>query len=303
MKTQRRQELRTNELAQMLDEAREFFQRWGSYVVGGVLVVVVLVALIVYRAKAAEQALSDAWTQLSELQRNAFFTQSREKRRDDEIELGFTGLEELAAQAKDPALVFEALSSKGRIAEQLSMMAEAGVDAHYLDEAEEAYQVLRDRLPENALAVAVALTGLVNVEADRFVLDGDPSRKDEARRMLEQLAGEPRFNLTPFQMAAADRLNQLDAVFRPVELAPAPEPEPVATAPLMGPPAPLEGPPAPGQPALRADGLVEVKRLPGPPPGLAPAAEEAPLDEESGFTPAAPEDLAEPESDEDGDQQ
>ena len=32
--------------------------------------------------------------------------------------------------------------------------------------------------------------------------------------MLERLAGDSRFNFTPFQKAAADRLNQLDETFR-----------------------------------------------------------------------------------------
>ena len=44
MKAERRQELKTNDLAQMIEDARQFFRNWGSYLVGGVAVIVLVVA-------------------------------------------------------------------------------------------------------------------------------------------------------------------------------------------------------------------------------------------------------------------
>ena len=64
MKTERRQELRSNDLARMLEESGEFLRKWSSYLIGGAAVVVVVIAFAAYRAKAAEQQLRDAWAGL-----------------------------------------------------------------------------------------------------------------------------------------------------------------------------------------------------------------------------------------------
>ena|GEM_PF-1587452 len=236
MKTERRQELRSNDLARMLEDAGEFLRKWSSYIVGGVVVVVVVVAFAAYRAKATDQQLRDAWVSLTDIQQSSFLTQLGEKRTDAEINRGFERLRELADGAMSDALVFEALASQAQIAMRLSAMTDTGADPVYLDRAEQAYNALRNRLPDNPLAVATVLNGMVSVEADRFVLDGDPARKERTRTILEQLRDDPRFANGPFQASALARLNRLDEVFRPVELAPAPQPASLI---------PVEGPPAP----------------------------------------------------------
>jgi hypothetical protein len=262
MKAERRQELRTNELAQMLEQARQVMRTWGSYIVGGVVVVVLVIAFVAYRAAAADQALSDAWQNLREMQGKYFFTQTSEKRTDAEIATGFEGLQRVADAAKTPDLAFEALANQAQIAMQLSGMTPGGVDANYLDRAEQAYNALKIRMPDNPLAVALALDGAARIEADRFVLDADPAHKDKARRFLEQLRDDPRFAHTPFQTAALAHLNRLDDMFREVKLAPAPVPVTLT---------PLEGPPAPEGPAASAPSSdVQIRKLPGPPPGVKP---------------------------------
>ena len=289
MKTERRQELRSNDLARMLEEAGEFLRKWSSYLVGGAAVVVVVIAFAAYRAKAAEQQLRDAWAGLGEIQRSSFFTQSREKRTDAEIKRGFERLGELADGAMSDDLMFEALTSQAQIAMELSTMGGTGSDPVYLDRAEQAYNALRDRLPENPLAVATALNGMVSVEADRFVVDGDPTCKERARKVLEQLRDDPRFANTPFQTSALARLNRLDEVFRRVELAPAPQPMP-----LM----PVEGPPAPST-------TTQAPLTPGGPRAeRVPAKKPVDVHAEPGMSreidPAYLESLAKPGSDEKG---
>ena len=266
MKAERRQELKTNELAQMIEDVRRFFRNWGSYVVGGAVVIVVLIAFTVYQAKAGKQELNDAWQTLRDTQRTSFFTQSGEKRTDAEITAGFEGFQDLAAAAQDPDLVFEALAAQAMIALHLSGMGDGGVDSRYLDTAEQACNALKDRLPDNALAVATALNGLVNVQADRFVVDGDASRKEKAREMLETLRDDSRFANTPFQMSALERLNSLDDVFRRRVLAPAPAPEPVPATATR-----LEGPPVPSRAVLPPAGGGTDSDAPAPAAGEEPA--------------------------------
>jgi len=298
MKTERRQELKTNDLAQMIDDGREFFRKWGSFVVGGVAVIVLVVAFALYQTRAAEQELDDAWRSLSEIQLKSFFTQSGQKRTDAEISMGFEGLQELAAETKDPGLAFETLASQTMIAMRLSRMGQGGVDPRYLDTAEQACNALKDQLPDDVLAVATALNGLINVEADRFVLDGDPSRKEKARELLETLRDDSRFANTPFQTAALERLNRLDEVFRWTVLAPAPAPAPK---PALKPLVPLDGPPLP--PVSPTGRSANVKKIPAPAPAKQPEepADTAPeANEEADVPPAASEDTAEPESDEKG---
>ncbi|MFH0981231.1 MAG: hypothetical protein V2A79_06815 [Planctomycetota bacterium] len=267
MKTERRQELKTNELAVMLEAAREFFRKWGSYLLGAVVVIILGIAFVAYRAKAAEQQLSDAWQSLSKIRQNSFLTQSGEKRTDAEIQRGLEGLQALADETKDVDLLFEILASRAQIAMQLSSRGNDGVDLVYLDEAERAYHTLKERLPNNPLAAAIALNGAANIEADRFVADGAPTHKENARDLLEQLRDDPRFANTPFQRSALDRLNRLDEVFRRVALAPAPKPMPMA--PLEGPPAPTPEPTITVSPTPPAG--VDVKRVPAPPPREKPA--------------------------------
>lgn len=253
MKTERRQELRTNDLAHFLAQGRDYLQTWGSYIMAVVVVVVVVIAFVAYRAKAEAQESSDAWNSLTEVQKKFFLTQSGEKRTNAEINTGFEELEKLANGAKNADLLFESLASKVRVAMRLSAMGNGGVDSVYLDKAEQACNALKDRLPDNSLAVATALNSMVSVEADRFVLDGDLSRKDRVRVILEQLRDDSRFANTPFQRSALDRLNRLDEVFRPVVLAPAPVP---TLPPSLEAILPVAKP---------APGKVEVKRVPAPP--------------------------------------
>lgn len=289
MKAERRQELRTNELAQWIEQGRTVMRTWGSYIVGGIVVVVLIIAFVAYRASAANQEISDAWQNLREMPAKYFFTAAREKQSDDQIKAGFDGLRRLADTAKSPDLVFEALANEAQIAIQLSKMGSGGVDPVYLTKAEEAYTALKTRLADNPLAVATALNGAVAIEADRFVVDGSLAHKENARRLLEQLKSDARFANTPFQTAALDRLNRLDAMFTKVELAPAPPaPPPVALTPSDGKSPETAIPISPGS------GPITVK--PSTPAEGAPGAQPAP-----GTTPqsaAPPPSAPEPKSDE-----
>lgn len=236
-----------------------------------VVAVFIVGAFVVSRAGTAEQELKDAWQSLEGIPQKSFFTQSNEKRTDAEINMGFERLQELADEAKDDNLVFEVLATEAVIAARLSMLSEEGADPVYLDKAEQAYSALKERLPGNSLAVGTALHGLVGVESDRFVLDGDSSHKEKVRKLLEQLRDDARFANTPFQRSALDRLNRLDDVFCKVTLAPAPKPIPTLKPTLKPtrmpkPDAGFVGPPIPTHLLPKPPDMpsVEVKQGPQP---------------------------------------
>ncbi|MCP4590252.1 MAG: hypothetical protein GY842_05890 [bacterium] len=298
MKTERRQELRSNDLARILDDSREFLRAWGSYLVGGIVIVVVLVAFVAYRSRAAGQDLRDSWDRLREARQKSFLTQSGEKRTDAEINSGFESLDQLAEGVTDGDLLFEVLVTQAQVAVQLSRMGPGGTDSGYLDRAENAYVKLRDRLAANPLAVATALDGLVAVEADRFVADSDPAHKENARRDLERLRDDSRFANTPFQRAALDRLNRLDEVFRPVELVAAQPPviRPVEEGPpvtLVRPPDPSSAP-VPVTATMNTPGVLDIGKSPASaseeetgeaeeedPEGATPATDDGSVDSEA----------------------
>jgi hypothetical protein len=263
MKAERRQELKTNELAQMLEDSREFFREWGSYIVGGVVIIGLVVAFAVYRAKASEEQLTEAWKSLQTI---SLFDAKGEKKSDEEVRQGFARLQELAAGDRGPDFIFEVLSTQAQSAVRLATASKEGLDTMWLDKAADAYEAMRTRLPDNRLAVAMALNGLADIEADRFVVDGDINRKSTALGLLEKLKDDPRFNGTPFQRAALERINKLDEVFRRVEFAAAPAPITVPVAPDL--PTPLLPP-----------GFVpEPAPAPTPPPVEAPPVEAPPVD-------------------------
>ena len=271
MKSERKQELKTNDLAFMLTQGREWLRAWGSYLAAAVVVIVMIVAFRSYRTTAAEQEIVGAWDKLEEVVSTSFFTQSQQKRTDLEIDGGFEELQKIADTAKDEGLIFDALQTQASVALSLGTM-DGVIDPAYLDKAEKAYDALKSRLPNNPLAVAVAMNGAIAVESSRFVLDGDQSRKDKVRKVLQSMRDDSRFANTPYQTSAMERLNRLDDVFRQVVLAPAPEVPDAAVGPMQ--PINLTG---------SASGGVQVKRVESPSLAAPPAAPktEPPVEEDT----------------------
>jgi hypothetical protein len=138
----------------------------------------------------------------------------------------------------------EALQGWASMAMRRAHASEDGTpSAEFLDSAADAYQQILARLPHRRLEKGASLLGLATIEADRFVLDRDPSRQAKAREYLERVRDAEEFNGTPLKSLALDQLNELDNVFVVVALA---EPLPPALTPLppTGPILPPVGTPA-----------------------------------------------------------
>ncbi len=244
MKRERRQELRTNELAASLVEAREFFNKHGTYILAGLVVVALLFAVTAYVSHQRRVTAANEWAQLDKLR--------SEVQDPAQLTKALDSLEGLAADAENADVAQEALLQRGRSAEFEALKDAAGPNVALLDQAKESYQAVLDRFgKESMLAAGSALIRLANLEANYFAADFDPAHRQTARTYLERLRDDSRFDGTPFETEALARLNKLDETFVAVRIVEAPPPTPIPA----GPPAPIPDPLAPPMPPLPDEAL------------------------------------------------
>lgn len=212
MKTERRQELKTNDLSAFLVEINDWARKYAYQVgaAGGVLGLGLIVVLYVQRSQAG--SLETAWQEMLEL---SFAPETARE--------SFTALDRLIDHADDrdfsmTALLLKASNARGMVTQQ------DGFHPDFLDDAEQAYRTLLQNYADRTEVAATALSGLAFVEECRFVVDGDVGRHDRARQYLERLQNEAQFKETPYQTAAVERLLSLDDAFKTVTLGPAPPP-------------------------------------------------------------------------------
>ncbi len=213
MKATRRHELKSNELAQFLEDARDFFSKYGNYFVGGLVVIALIVLGYVYMTRSAEQALADATREMRSL---PFAT-------DDEVRDSVGKLIRVASENEDQVFIPETLRRRASMAMNRAQAADDGTpSAEFLEMARAAYQEVIERYPGRSLDVAAALIGLATIEEDFFILDDDLAHKDACRGFLEQIRDNAELNGTPFQTVALERLNALDRTFVQVVMVDAP---------------------------------------------------------------------------------
>jgi len=222
MKTARRQELRTNELAQQIDQVGEYVRQNAT-----VLTIVVLGAAIVFGGgywyvRHRQNTLMDAWHLLS--QRANLAAQG-------------TALEQykrLAEQDLEPHVTLRAWLKVGESAMMQHVKATetaagtafaAGQDS--LRIAEEAFnKVLASPVADGAaIGQAMLALGVIAENA------GDP---EKAREWYRKAAGDPRVATTPLPVEAEHRLKNLDAWSMHIEFPPPPPPPSATSAPAVG---------------------------------------------------------------------
>ncbi len=262
MKATRRQELKSNELAQTLEEIRDFLRRYGNYLGIGGAVVLALVAVWFFQARSAGAARTAAFQQMARLPYTT----------DDEVRSSIETLKTLATETTDTPFVIQSLRVRALMAVGRAQAAPDGTPAaEFLDLAEAAYQEMLDRYPERHLDIAQALCGLGTIEEDRFVLDGALSHREKARAYLERIRDGAQYAGLPVVSVALDRLNALDETFTTIVLAPAPvTAAPGSQAPIGPVPLPTPTTFTPGQP-LKIGGPATPEATPTlPPPSETP---------------------------------
>lgn len=247
MKTERRHELKENDLAHLLEQARVYLGEHGKQVTLAVLGVVAVVVLVSVFLRSRAAGIEDVWRQRAELKLDNI----------DEARTSLKTLRNLALNAPDRTFTLSALMECGASSLRFARQQPGGIpDQEMMEFARESYTELLKRFSQNPLAFGTAHCGLATVEENAFVLDGNAARKDAARKHLQAIVDRKDLSLTPFYRMANDRLAMLDRTFQKVEFAPAPPPS-EATAQdgikVLDPNAPKP---------------VELVPLPGPPPGL-----------------------------------
>ena len=210
MKAGRRQELRSNELAQYLEELRDFFRRYATYLMIGAVVIAAVLLVWIYQKHSTSEALTTAIKQMRAMPSST----------DEEVRSSIEKLERLASESGNEAVVVQTLRRRAAMAMRRAHAAEDGKPSvEFLDLAEAAYQGVLNRFPNRSLDVGVALCGLASIEEDRFVLDSDPAHQEAARRYLQRIRDDGQLTGTPIVSVALARLNTLDETFLPIVIA------------------------------------------------------------------------------------
>lgn len=228
MKAKRRQELKTNDLAQVLDDLSMFLRKWGAHLIGGVGVVIVVLIIAAYLRSAKVSALDDAFAEINSALQVA---SSGERRSDEEIKRGIQRAYQIADNAGDARFQCDALMQAANLAIQLSTREEE-LNPAFLPDARQGFERIVKEHKDQTLYYGRALYGLFEVEANQFAVDGDMARRDAAVRYLETIRDDVRLNHTPLNTLAVNQLNAIDEIFTRIEFETAP-PKPTATAPAV----------------------------------------------------------------------
>lgn len=233
MDSERRHQLRENDLAHGLTVTRDFFEQHSKQITVVAITAIVLFAVgsLVVRSRA--NAHDDVWRQKNDLKFDS---------RDE----GLRSVDRLLTMVRDSSdrrFVLDGLAEAGRQSLKLAMEAPFPPDRELNGKAREAFEELLKRFPREPLPTGIALAGLATVEENDFVLDRNLAHKEKAREHLTRLSTDSMFNGLPFQRIALDRLKRLDSLFVVTEFAPAPPPPPAeVVAPTE---VPIEGEAAP----------------------------------------------------------
>jgi len=212
MKSERRHELRENDLIHFLHSTRDYFEKNLGRVVtiGAVVIVVLIVAGLAMRSQA--RAMEDVWKAREKLK----FTDLKEGRESLET------LKQITEGVTDKGFVMDSLMDQGRQALGLAQKVPDPPDRELTLSAQQSFQKLIEQFPDNPVALGVGLLGLANVEEDLFVLDGDLSHKEKARELLTRIIESKKLNGLPVQTVATKQREALDETFTRVTLASAP---------------------------------------------------------------------------------
>jgi len=219
MKSERRHELRENDLSHFLATARDYLSENGGRVGLAVFAVIAVIAIVSFAVRSRAAASEDVWRRKTQLSFE-----------DPKASLeSIPSLRTLADESSNRAFVLSCLMDWGQQALRMAREVPWPPDKQFNDLAEEAFRRMLSQFPDNPLARGVALSGLATVEENRFLLDGNLAHKDKAKEFLTEIINSPTLNGMPFQRLAIERRDALDETFVTIRFdnPPPPVPEPV----------------------------------------------------------------------------
>ncbi len=190
MKTQRRHDLKSNELSQILQQARAFFAESGSKVLAVVLVLVLLVAVGVYLSHSRTLARQESWSRMYAVMSGSANTKASD-------------LRTLARQSDNEKLAALALKAYADMSMRDMVIMPATPDqAQTVKDVEAALQSIISDYGSNTFATAGARVKL-------GIVYENSGKWQEARAVYQKLSEDE--SLTGFVVPklAADRLKDL----------------------------------------------------------------------------------------------
>jgi len=219
MKSERRHELKENDLAHAISVVRNYIDQNGGRI--GIFILIFFGALIVVtltvRSRAA--AIEDVWRRRSQLKFEDVATGKQ----------ALQSLEAMTREISDDRFIMDSLIELSRQALRLAIEVPDSPDRELTMMAKNSLFELQKKYPNNAMALGVALNGLASVEQNLFLIDYSSVHKDASRNYLQKILDTKILHSTPFQRIATDRLAALDSVFTEVTLDYPPLPEPEET--------------------------------------------------------------------------
>lgn len=266
MKQSRRQELKTNDLSVYLQQTWEAIQRNATYLIGGLVVVVLLVVAVMYNRRTAAEASDAAWVTLLGLQQRSALDPSRDLLTDIESAVGAFGNREdvgtrlLELRGQTSLRVASTLGPDADRKERIDLLKQAQSDLESVVSRGKVGPVLVNGARMNLAAVHESLA-LLGEEADGV---------EKARELYQKVIAEED---QPYADLAKRLKGVLDEPLKPIELA-------------------TTRPASATQPASMPASLVETQPAPEetspaePPVSEAPPAEEnaSPAEEETSPT-------------------
>ena len=226
MKTERRQDLKTNELSVYLKQAGEYVSNHAAAIMVSAVVVVAVVAAVVYANHTTIRGRELGW----QAYREALGASFRSDPDNADWATDTIARWEAVAAYDDPAIESQARSKLAQFClREFMETEEVDFKKRLLDIAEENCLAILDRHPDNTTVRAAALSAMAAVEQNRYVLDGEDGHRERSLGYLERLRNDPEFIGTPFQADALSRLNEFERLWQPLVLVDPPppsEPEP-----------------------------------------------------------------------------
>jgi hypothetical protein len=205
MKKSRRQDLRTNELAQTLSDLGDFFNRYGTYVLAGAAVLMVAIVSVWYTTYSRESSRRRAWERFYALE-------------NFEPEQQLAGYRQLAEESPDTVLSASAWLKLGDAAWKESQTPETLSNPERRDEllrtARQAYEQVTKMSGVNGDVVDAARFGLAAVAEERHDVAA-------ARQLYQDVRDAPGSAHTGMDRLAETALASLDQIGGPVTFAPA----------------------------------------------------------------------------------
>jgi hypothetical protein len=215
MKAHRRQELKTNTLAEQLAEIFAYLRNQSQAATVAVVAVVVVLGVLWYWHRTVQARRLEGWQAMMTLL-------STSRQQDPQV---LDKMEQVAASYSDLRFKAMAYAQLGnRLLDEATMAENPEVARDYTARAGAAFQTVVSQMPDQTIPAAIARLGLASMAADK----GD---FDTAKRYYEAVGNDEQLTGTPFPQEASAGLTALEAARKLPPLAPASQPAtPIASA-------------------------------------------------------------------------